>query len=83
LDVPWDGRDGVNGKEGVMQILVNGEQRDVAADANVLQLIESLALAPKTVVVQRNGEIVPREAFGATPLMDGDNLELIRFVGGG
>lgn len=66
-----------------MQVSVNGETSDVAADTTVLSLIESLGLSPKTVVVQRNEEIVERSDFGAVQLQEGDQLEFVRFVGGG
>ena len=66
-----------------MQVSVNGETSDVAADTTVLSLIESLGLSPKTVVVQRNEEIVERSDFGAVQVQEGDQLEFVRFVGGG
>jgi thiamine biosynthesis protein ThiS len=66
-----------------MQVSVNGEPKDISADATLLALIESLGLNPKTVVVQRNDDIVERADFAATQLQEGDQLELIRFVGGG
>ena len=66
-----------------MQITVNGESRDVAPDTTVQSLVESFGLDGKTVVVQRNEDIVERGDYAATLLEDGDNLDLIRFVGGG
>jgi sulfur carrier protein len=42
-----------------------------------------MALAGKKVAVERNGEIVPRAAHGATLLADGDRLEIVVAVGGG
>ncbi len=66
-----------------MLVTVNGESRDVAADLTVGELIKQLALNPKTVVAQRNGEIVPRESFHAVRLNDGDEVDIVRFVGGG
>lgn len=66
-----------------MIVVVNGEQREVGDDVTVLALLEGLGLKPKTTVVQRNGDIVPRTEYAATRLCDGDVLELIRFVGGG
>lgn len=66
-----------------MQITVNGESRDVAPDTTVQALVESFGLDGKTVVVQRNEDIVERGDYAATLLEDGDNLDLIRFVGGG
>ena len=66
-----------------MQITVNGESRDVASDASVLCLLDSLGLSQKTVVVQRNDDVVERDEYAATKLQEGDVLNLVRFVGGG
>ena len=66
-----------------MQIIVNGENRDLTADTTVAALLNSLALNAKLVVVQCNEDIVERAAFSDTLLTDGDVLEIVRFVGGG
>ncbi|MBI2423791.1 MAG: sulfur carrier protein ThiS [Candidatus Hydrogenedentes bacterium] len=66
-----------------MKIFINGESRECAAQSSVLDILQSLGINPKTVVVQRNEDIVDRESFGSTLLIDGDALELVRFVGGG
>jgi sulfur carrier protein len=66
-----------------MTITVNGERRELADGASVLDLLTSLGLNLKTVVIQRNGAIIERTAFGSTVLFDGDDLDLVRFVGGG
>ncbi len=65
-----------------MRLTINGEPRYVAA-ATVLALLEELGLRPGTSVVERNGVIVERAAYGATALKEGDVLELVRIVGGG
>lgn len=66
-----------------MIITLNGESRDVAPGATVSALLHALGVNPKVVVVQRNDEIVERNAFDATLVHEGDQLELVRFVGGG
>ena len=66
-----------------MQIILNGEPRDIAADATIGSVLATLAVPQKTIVVQQNGDIVARAEFETTPLMEGDTIELIRFVGGG
>ena len=66
-----------------LAVTVNGERRDLPAGATVLSLLESLGLDPAHVVVERNGEILRREDFSATPVAEDDTLEIIRFVGGG
>ena len=65
-----------------MKLTINGQDREVAA-ATVLGLLEELGLHPQGTVVERNREIVDREAFRDTRLSEGDVLELVRLVGGG
>ncbi len=65
-----------------MKLTINGQEREVAA-ATVLGLLEELGLHPQGTVVERNREIVDREAYRDTRLAAGDVLELVRLVGGG
>ena len=65
-----------------MKLTINGEPREVAA-ATVWSLLEELGLHPQGTIVERNREIVDREAYRETPLSEGDVLELVRLVGGG
>ena len=65
-----------------MRIQVNGELREVGA-ATVLALVEELGLDVRKVAVERNLEIVPKSLHGATPIADGDLIEVVQFVGGG
>jgi thiamine biosynthesis protein ThiS len=66
-----------------LALLLNGEPHEVAADATVLDLVTGLGRDPRTVAVERNGELVPRAAFPATRLAAGDRLEVVHFVQGG
>jgi thiamine biosynthesis protein ThiS len=66
-----------------VNLIINGERRDITSGATVKSLLDSLGLAPQATVVQRNNDIVDRARFADTPLADGDTLELVRFVGGG
>ena len=54
-----------------------------AGPASLLDLLAHLGLDPRTVVVERNREIVRRTRLGHTALADGDAIELVHFVGGG
>ncbi|MFA4903658.1 MAG: sulfur carrier protein ThiS [Desulfobaccales bacterium] len=65
-----------------MIVTINGQDREVAA-ATVLSLLAELDLHPQGTIVERNREIVDREAYGETHLSEGDVLELVRLVGGG
>lgn len=66
-----------------MEIKINGEAREIEAGMSVLQLIETLALDPRKVAIEHNGEIIEENEFGARALHEGDRLEIVRFVGGG
>lgn len=66
-----------------MLILVNGEERAFEGVADVAGLVARLGLDVRKVAVERNLEIVPRSAYAATPLADGDRIEIVTFIGGG
>lgn len=66
-----------------MQIICNGERRDIPAGTSVTGLIESLDLNPATVVVECDGAILQKENCQDKLLAEGMVVELIRFVGGG
>ena len=65
-----------------MKLTINGEPREVTT-ATVFDLLTELGLHPQGVIVERNREIVDREAYRETRLSEGDVLELVRLVGGG
>lgn len=66
-----------------VQIEVNGDGREVPAGLHVAALLEHLDLHPRMVVVERNGNILRREALDSVPVEPGDRFELVHFVGGG
>jgi len=55
----------------------------LAEGATLEDLLARLGLGAKWVVVERNGEPVPRRQTASTVLADGDRLELVRAVAGG
>jgi thiamine biosynthesis protein ThiS len=67
----------------VPTIVLNGEARAVEAGATVSSLIAALGLDARQVAVERNREVVPRARHAETPLVEGDQLEVVTFVGGG
>lgn len=71
------------GTVAIVKIQVNGEQREVAADLTVAQLLAELDLDPRYLAVERNLEIVPRGEHATTLLSEGDRLEVVTLVGGG
>ena len=67
----------------MIEITVNGDAQRHERPLALSELLQSMALAGKKIAVERNGEIVPRGAHGATLLADGDRLEIVVAVGGG
>ena len=62
---------------------VNGERRHAASGTTLAELIADIGLDPLRVAVERNLEIVPRSTFGSVIVEDGDDYEIVHFVGGG
>ncbi|MDR9501171.1 MAG: sulfur carrier protein ThiS [Desulfurivibrionaceae bacterium] len=66
-----------------MKIICNGTEYEVGQGTTLLHFLAQLQLDPDTVVVECDEKIIPRQAYEALVLAPGQNLELIRFVGGG
>ena len=66
-----------------MQVIVNGEPREINAGETVSGLLESLELEPERVAVELDRKIVKRARWEETLLRDGAQLEIVQFVGGG
>ena len=66
-----------------MKVTANGEGVDVPEGATVADLLDVLGLGGRWVVVERNGEPVPRRDLATVRLAAGDRLELVRAVAGG
>jgi len=71
-------------RPGSIGLTINGEVRTVPQDATLADVLRSLSLDPRTVVVEHNREILrDRDAYATRRLHAGDVLELVHFVGGG
>ncbi|MDO5537345.1 MAG: sulfur carrier protein ThiS [Desulfovibrionaceae bacterium] len=64
-------------------VTVNGQERQVVAGMTVEALLHEMQVDPGRVVVERNLVILPSAEFARVPLLDGDSIEVIHFVGGG
>ena len=69
--------------DSTLSIRVNGEHRRVRGGISVAELALELGLEPTKVAVERNLEIVPRSTLGEVRVEDGDDYEIVTFVGGG
>ncbi len=66
-----------------MQIVVNGEEIDIAGCPTLADLVEHFGLGNRAVAVEVNSELVPRERHAETRIRKGDRIELVTLVGGG
>ena len=64
-------------------ITLNGDPVDIPAPVTVTALLETLAIDARRVAVEHNLVIVKRTAFDQTIVREGDNIEIVNFVGGG
>jgi len=64
-------------------VTLNGKARKVEDGVSLLELLEELDVAPSRVVIEHNREIRRKDDFAKTVVHDGDELELVYFVGGG
>jgi thiazole synthase len=67
---------------GKIMVTINGKQVD-AAGKNILAYLSDANYHPQHIVVERNEEIVPREQYANTVLIDNDCVEIVSFMGGG
>ena len=67
-----------------MQVVINGDQRELEANTNVQQLLQKLSFdSTGRIAIEVNGEIVPRSAFQKQILHSGDTVEIVQAIGGG
>ena len=65
-----------------MKVLINGQEKEIAADTTLRGLLEGLQLRPEKVAIELNRRLV-RTAQYDQALKHGDQIEVVTFVGGG
>ncbi|MET7762049.1 sulfur carrier protein ThiS [Streptomyces sp. NPDC005336] len=66
-----------------MTVSVNGEPREIPDGTTLDRLVATLTQAPTGVAAALNETVVPRTQWAATPLGDGDRVEVLTAVQGG
>ena len=66
-----------------IKIRLNGDPYSIEGDTHLTVLFERLKMKPGRIAVELNREVVPKAEHHNVILKDGDELELINFVGGG
>ena len=63
-------------------VKINGKELNVAGKT-IAEFLATTNFDPKRIAIERNGDIVFKSQYGETLLQDGDNVEVVSFVGGG
>lgn len=66
-----------------IHVRLNGKDREIDSGLSIKELVKSLDLNPRLIVVELNREIISQDSLSETQVLDGDHLELVHFVGGG
>ncbi|RYD04218.1 hypothetical protein N752_15350 [Desulforamulus aquiferis] len=66
-----------------MNIVLNGRELTLAEATTIEKLIEQRGLRPDTIIVEHNLQVVKRELWSSIMLKENDQVEILRFVGGG
>jgi len=65
------------------KISINGEIKEVPHNLTVRSLLDHFSLPSQLVAIELNKEVVRKKDWEATPVNDGDQVEVVHFVGGG
>ena len=66
-----------------MKIRLNGDPLELPGELTILQLLEQLQIDPRRVAVEHNLTIIKRDRLATTTIAEGDEVEIVNFVGGG
>ncbi|MBT1073275.1 sulfur carrier protein ThiS [Pelotalea chapellei] len=66
-----------------MQIVINGDQKEIQDGSTVADLLELLQIGRERVAVEVNMDIVPKAVYDTYVLTNGNQVEIVHFVGGG
>ena len=66
-----------------MKIVLNGEPYEIAGPMTLTALLARLNIDPRRVAVEHNLDVVKRSTYDSTEIQEGDQIEIVNFVGGG
>jgi thiamine biosynthesis protein ThiS len=66
-----------------MQIVVNGETKQIERELNLQELLKKLELPTERVAIELNKTVIRKQDWAAVKVADSDKIEIIHFVGGG
>lgn len=66
-----------------MNILINGEKRQIIKQFNLFELLQEFNLPTERVAIELNQQVVRKKDWESIQIKDADKLEIVHFVGGG
>jgi thiazole synthase len=66
-----------------MTIVLNGDAVEVTGPLTLTALLSQLGVDPRRVAVEHNHDVIKKADYDATEIHDGDQIEIVNFVGGG
>ncbi len=67
----------------MVRIILNGDARVLERRMTIAELLAELEIDPRRVAIERNYLVVKRDAYASTYVENGDQIEIVNFVGGG
>jgi sulfur carrier protein len=66
-----------------MRITVNGKPREIEGETPLPVFLQAYGIDPRLVAVAINGDVIPKAEYERACVRDGDEVEVVRMVGGG
>ncbi|WLR42960.1 sulfur carrier protein ThiS [Bacillus carboniphilus] len=68
----------------MMKLLLNGQEVEISEDnLTISKLLQHYDISEKIAIVEQNEQVVSKEKYSQQPIVDGDRIEIVHFVGGG
>lgn len=66
-----------------MTITLNGDKHELTAPVSISELLQQLEIDARRVAVELNLTVIRKAAYDSSLIKDGDEVEIVNFVGGG
>ncbi len=66
-----------------MRITINGKPREIDGETPLPAFLQAYGIDPRLVAVAINGDVIPKAEYDAARVREGDEIEVVRMVGGG
>jgi thiamine biosynthesis protein ThiS len=66
-----------------VKIRLNGDPFEIAGPLSISALLADLKIEPRRVAVEHNLDVIKRARYDTTLINEGDEVEIVNFVGGG